>query len=235
MDSSDPSIGLIPFSLLILIATFIWEFYKSIRGSFSNNIENKDQSLTDENNIPNDDTQSLTDEQITIQNWILTAILGIASYFYILIYGSNNQTERVTYRYADWLPTTTLLVYNYWSLGTSYGWEGPPVLLLMTLNAFMIGLGYMTFTDPVNSQIYNVLSFGCLFVILWYFHKMSQYMRRIARERNDPRAQRIADAIWFFYAWPIYGLVHQVPALHDSGYAILDVYTKAGYSGYLNL
>ena len=212
--------GLVPLSFIILLVTFFWEIYKSLQPA-------NEKSSTEE--------AGLSSTTRRTQNWILTAILGIASLFYFLIFRTPDPQSRVVYRYADWLPTTTLLVYNYWSLGTAYGWNGPPVLLLLVLNFFMIGLGYMTFIDPANETIYNVLSFGCLFIILWYFHDMSQYMRRIANERNDPQALRIADAIWFFYAWPLYGIVHQFPSQHDNGYAVLDVFTKAGYSAFLNL
>ena len=67
--------------------------------------------------------------------------------------------------------------------------------------------------------------------VLAEFYRISQYLKTLT---NNPRAQHIANAIGFFYLWPLYGLIHISPAnLQDNFYSLLDTLTKAGYSVYL--
>jgi bacteriorhodopsin len=147
----------------------------------------------------------------------LSLIPGVAalSYFSMLEDPDNTQT----YRYADWLVTTPLMLLailfaNHSSLFV--------VLGVVILDLLMIGMGYLGVREPDIKKKWAPFTVGCLLLI--------PILYVLFQQKNYRAAIYLTILIWILY--PVVWAVEEAQLLTEKVitciYSVLDVITKVG-------
>lgn len=152
------------------------------------------------------------------------AILGIACTQYAITTFIHRSAPKVAQelRYIDWVATTPLLLYTYWSLARRDDWDRPFWPLALAVVA-MIAMGYIAETTG-NKYVFLVSMLPYLFIL---------YEIRGIQKLFDGKGNRNASRLGHFFTvgWAVYPIAFYMPdAQKHVLYSVADFFNKAVYS-----
>lgn len=148
---------------------------------------------------------------------LLSLIPGVAALSYYSMLEDPNNTQ--TYRYADWLVTTPLML-----SAILFANHSPLFLVLgvVILDLLMIGMGYLGVREPDVKKKWAPYTIGCLLLI--------PILYVLFHQKNYRAAIYITMLIWILY--PVVWAVEEAQLLTEKvitcTYSVLDVIAKVG-------
>jgi bacteriorhodopsin len=153
-----------------------------------------------------------------------TAILGIAATQYSISTFLYDRYPDIAeeIRYIDWGLTTPFLLFTYWKLANTHGYQSNFTYLAAAV-LFMVALGYVAETEIGYKSF--ILSF---IPYLYILYEITQ-MQTMYRDKNMPEYESLGN--FFIYGWAIYPLAFYAPMSYKYIiYSIGDFVNKGMYS-----